>query len=249
MKPPWRNSSPRSRMRRWRSCRRACGNGGACVSAKRPFAALCNGSSCGEKKTKRASEQQRPDVVAARKAFRERAVQWLAARLRWLDETGCQLNLTRRYGRARRGERVVESIPAAYGSNYTLVAAIGLHGVYAPWVIEGALDGDLFYTYIEQVLAPTLQAGDILLFDNLSVHLVAGIVALVEARGARVVLLPPYSPDYNPIERCWSKIKTYLRKAKARTYPELLEAIRAALETITEADLRAWIAFCGYTVH
>jgi transposase len=162
---------------------------------------------------------------------------------------GSQLNLTRDYGRALPGERVVEGVPSAYGSNYTLLGVLGLNGLEAPWVVEGALNGELFKLYVGEVLAPTLRAGDILLMDNLPTHKVKGIAELVEASGARLEYLPPYSPDYNPIERCWSKIKTYLRKAKARSYRALIRAIKEALETISEADIRAWFEFCGYAVH
>lgn len=169
--------------------------------------------------------------------------------MKWLDETGSQLNFTRTYGRALPGARVVEGVPADYGSNYTLIATLGLAGVQAPWFLEGALDGEAFRLYIKEVLAPVLAPGDILLMDNLAAHKVAGIVELIEARGARLEFLPPYSPDFNPIERCWSKIKTYLRKVKARTEAALLQAIKEALATITEADIRAWIEFCGYPVH
>lgn len=162
---------------------------------------------------------------------------------------GSQLNLTRAYGRAAPGVRIVESVPADYGSNYTLLAAIGLDGVYAPWLLEGALDGEAWRIYVTAILLPSLRPGDILLLDNLSTHKLADVAALVGAVGARLEFLPPYSPDFNPIEKCWSKIKTYLRKAKARTYEELVSALKAALATITEADLRAWIEFCGYSIH
>lgn len=216
---------------------------------RRPSVAPSNAYNCAEKKSKHASAQQRPEVAAQRAAFRTRAADWLVIHLKWLDEMGSQLNLTREYGRARPGVRVVEGVPSAYGSNYTVLATLGLSSVQAPWVIEGALNGELFTRYVAQVLAPSLQPGDILLLDNLRTHKVAGIAALVAARGARLEYLPPYSPDYNPIERCWSKIKTYLRRAKARTYRALLKALREALATITEDDLRAWIEFCGYPVH
>lgn len=156
--------------------------------------------------------------------------------------------MTRLYGRALPGELVVEHVPAAYGSNYTLIAAIGLDGLHAPWVLEGALDGEAFRLYVREVLAPTLQPGDILLLDNLATHKVSGITDLLAARGARLEFLPPYSPDFNPIERCWSKIKTYLRKAKARTVEALLQAIKEALATITEADILAWVEFCGFAI-
>ena len=156
--------------------------------------------------------------------------------------------MTRRYGRAAPGARVLEALPSDYGSNYTLIAAISLQGLQAPWVLEGALNGASFQVYLDQVLGPTLEAGDILLMDNLSSHKVAGVAALVEKRGARVEYLSPYSPDYNPIEKCWSKIKTYLRRAKARTYDALMQAIQEALQTITESDLCAWFEYCGYSL-
>ena len=162
---------------------------------------------------------------------------------------GCQLNLTREYGRALPGERIVEGVPSAYGSNYTVIAAIGLDGVQAPWVIEGALNGELFRTYLKQVLIPTLEPGDILVMDNLPTHKVVGIGELVARCGARLEYLSPYSPDFNPIERCWSKINTYLRKAKARTYRALLKALRLAFASVTENDLKAWATYCGYAVN
>jgi transposase len=188
-------------------------------------------------------------VIEHRADFRDRAADWLVQHLKWLDEMGSQLNLTRDYGRALPGERIVESLPSAYGSNYTLLGVLGLDGLEAPWLIEGALNGELFKLYIGEVLAPMLQAGDILVMDNLPTHKVAGIAELVAARGARLEYLPPHSPDLNPIERCWSKIKTYLRKAKARSYRALGRAIKEALETISESDIRAWFEFCGYIVH
>lgn len=169
-------------------------------------------------------------------------------KLKFLDETGSQLNLTRRYGRAMPGERVVEAIPSDYGSNYTLIAVLCLDGLQAPWVLEGALNGEIFKLYIAEVLAPTLKQNDILIMDNLPTHKIAGISELVEARGARLEYLSPYSPDYNPIERCWSKIKTYLRRAKARTYAALMRAIKKALASIKESDIRAWFDFCGYPI-
>lgn len=169
--------------------------------------------------------------------------------MKWLDETGTQLNFTRTYGRALPGQRVVEGVPCAYGSNYTLIAALGLNGVHAPWLLEGALDGEAFRVYVKEVLAPVLQAGDILVLDNCATHKVSGIAELVAQCGARLEFLAPYSPDCNPIERCWSKIKAYLRKAKARTYEALVQALQEALATITAEDIRAWVEFCGYAIH
>jgi transposase len=188
-------------------------------------------------------------VIEQRADFRARAAAWVVQRVKWLDEMGSQLNLTRRYGRALPGERVVEGVPAGYGSNYTLLAVLSLTGVQAPFLLEGALDSEALRAYITEVLAPVLEPGDILVLDNLATHKVSWLTELIEAQGARLEYLPPYSPDYNPIERCWSKIKTYLRKAKARTYEALVQALCEALATITEADLLAWVEFCGYSVH
>lgn len=147
------------------------------------------------------------------------------------------------------GERIREGVPSAYGSNYKVLAAVGLQGVQAPWVIEGALNGELFQTYVKELLLPTLKRGDIVVMDNLPTHKVAGIAELIATRGTRLEYLSPYSPDYNPIERCWSKIKTYLRKVNARTYRALLKALREAFTSITKKDLNAWAVYCGHPVH
>ena len=114
--------------------------------------------------------------------------------------------------------------------------------------IEGATDTDVFCAYVSEVLSPTLSKGDIVVMDNLSAHKAQRVRELIEARGARLVYLPPYSPDFNPIERCWSKIKTFLRAAKARTREKLDEAIKQAFATITEADARAWFKHCGHAL-
>lgn len=155
----------------------------------------------------------------------------------------------RLFGRAAPGVRVAEGVPQNYGENVTMLAAIGLGGVSAPMTVNGAVDGDAFLVYVREVLAPTLCAGDIVVMDNLGAHRVAGVKEAIEAKGARVQYLPPYSPDFNPIEKCWSKIKTALRKAKARTREALEAALKQALLQITEADARAWFIHCGYPVH
>ena len=184
-----------------------------------------------------------------RAEFRETVEGLDLARLKFVDESGTNLAMTRLYGRASRGQRVVDAVPDNHGHNHTLMAALGVAGVSAPWVLEGAVTGDIFRLWVREVLAPTLQPGDIVLWDNLPAHKVAGIVELITARGAQLIRLAPYSPDFNPIERCWSKIKTYLRQAKARTVEALLEAIKQALATITDADIHGWFAHCGYPVH
>lgn len=166
--------------------------------------------------------------------------------LKFLDESGVNLGLTRLFGRAAPGPRVVEATPGDSGAHYTLIAALSWQGIQAPWVLEGSLDGAAFEVYIEQVLVPTLRRGDMVLIDNLSPHKAPRIRQLIEAHGAHLEFLPPYSPDFNPIELCWSKVKTALRAAKARTFESLLEALADAFGSISHCDIEAWFAHCGY---
>lgn len=157
--------------------------------------------------------------------------------------------MTRLWGRAPRGQRVVGSVPQNWGRNITLLAALSASGVCATMTIEGATDTEVFCAYVEQVLCPTLSEGDTVVMDNLSAHKAAAVRALIESRGARLIYLPPYSPDLNPIERCWSKIKTSLRAAEARTREALEAAIKQALATVTESDARAWFRRRGYALN
>ena len=184
-----------------------------------------------------------------RAQWRERAVKFVVEHLKFIDESGSHLALTRLFGRAPKGERIHAGVPQNDGENVTLLAAIGTRGVSAPMTVNGAVDGTVFLTYVREVLCPTLQAGDIVAMDNLGAHKVAGVEEAIANCGARVEYLPPSSPDYNPIEKMWSKIKSFLRAAKARTREALEAALREALLEITEADIRAWFAHCGYLVH
>jgi transposase len=166
--------------------------------------------------------------------------------LKFIDESGTNLGFTRWFGRARPGQRVVEGTPGDSGPHYTLMAALSTQGIQAPWLLEGAMDGIAFEVYVEQVLVPTLSRGDMVLMDNLSFHKAPRIRTLIETAGAHLEFLPPYSPDLNPIELCWSKIKTALRTAKARTFEALLSALDDAFGSVTKADATAWFAHCGY---
>jgi transposase len=170
-------------------------------------------------------------------------------RLKFMDESGVNLAMTRSYGRAPKGERVVDAVPQNYGENVALLATLGLQGISAPMTVNGATDGEVFLAYVQQVLCPTLVVGDIVIMDNLGAHKVGGVAQAIEAQGARLLYLPPYSPDLSPIEQCWSKIKTFLRQLKARTRETLEEALRLALSTVTESDARQWFAHCGYALH
>jgi transposase len=129
-----------------------------------------------------------------------------------------------------------------------MLAALGSHGVEAVMTIDGATDAEVFRIYVEQVLRPTLRPGDIVIMDNLRAHKAAGIREVIEQAGCRLLYLPPYSPDLAPIERCWSKLKSILRTAKARTREALDDAIAQALATITPSDARGWFQHCGYAL-
>ena len=170
------------------------------------------------------------------------------ARFKFLDESSVNLSLTRLYGRAAPDQRVVDRAPQLSGPQTTTLAVIGLMGITAPLVLSGAVNGTVFYGYIAQCVVPTLQPGDVLFMDNLSAHKVAGIEALIEAQGAQLIYLPPYSPDFNPIELAWSKVKTILRRLKARTFPDLMAALKQALLAITPHDIQGWFAHCGYAI-
>lgn len=170
-------------------------------------------------------------------------------RLKFVDESGVTVALTRLFGRAPVGERAVGSTPQNYGQNVTLLGALGVKGMQALMTVEGATDGDVFRAFVERVLGPTLRAGDVVVMDNLGAHKVVGIRAAIEGRGARLVYLPPYSPDFSPIEPCWSKVKTGLRGIGARTRQKLARAITRAVATVTSTDARAWFAHCGYMVN
>lgn len=154
--------------------------------------------------------------------------------------------MTRHYGRAPGGERVGEATPQSHWHTLTVLGAITQQGVLASMTIADATDGDVFLAYLEQVLCPQLQAGQWVILDNLRAHKVEGVRERIEARGARLVYLPPYSPDFNPIEQIWAKVKQCLRSAKARTVETLEQAIADALQAITAEDTAGCFAGCGY---
>jgi len=183
-----------------------------------------------------------------RAGYRRRVSVLDATRLIFLDETAINTAMTRRFGRAPSGERASESVPRNYGEHLSCIGALSLSGLVASMTVQGAIDTLAFDSYVRQILAPCLRAGDIVVLDNLNVHKASEIEEEVARRGGRVVWLPPYSPDYSPIEHCWSKIKACLRRLKARTYEQLYEALKTALELITESDIRGWFNHCGYQV-
>jgi transposase len=167
-------------------------------------------------------------------------------RLVFIDETAAATTMARRYGRSPSGERLVDKVPHGHWKVTTVVAALRHDGVGAVMTVDGALNGDLFVAYVEQVLAPTLSAGDVVILDNLSSHKREQARQAVEARGAALVFLPPYSPDFNPIERAFSKLKAKLRKAKERTVEGLRAAVFAALEAFPPQECANFFRAAGY---
>lgn len=199
-----------------------------------------------QKKSLHAVERDSARVRQARDQFGEQTSFIDPRQLIFIDESGVNLAMTRLYGRAPRGERVSGTAPHNYGPNVTVVGALGLDGIRAAMSFEGAMNGRVYRVFVEQVLAPTLKAGDVVVMDNLSAHKVKGIKEIIEQRGAKALYLPPYSPEFNPIEQCWSKVKTSLRKAKARTVKALNEAIDQAMDRVTSSDAIGWFRHCGY---
>ena len=157
--------------------------------------------------------------------------------------------MTRARGRAPRGTRIAEATPQGHWQVLTTLAALALRGIVGAMTVESATDGDVFLAYPEHVLCPKLQSGDVVVMDNLSAHKVAGVRELIAAYGAVLLYLPPYSPDFNPIEQCWSKIKQILRALKARSAEALEQAVAQALAAITVENAQAWFAHCGYGTH
>jgi len=156
--------------------------------------------------------------------------------------------MTRRWGRAPKGERMAEGTPQGHWKVLTTLGALSLRGLEAAMTIAAPTDGEVFTAYVEQVLCPKLKAGDTVVLDNLSAHKVGGIRQLIEGCGAQLLYLPPYSPDLNPIEQAWSKFKQFLRAAKARTTEALEQAVSEALKTITADNAVAWFRHCGYGI-
>ncbi|HUS39828.1 MAG TPA: IS630 family transposase [Pirellulales bacterium] len=199
-----------------------------------------------QKKSLRASEQDRPDVKQAREQWKAMQGDLDWSKLVFLDESGAKTNMTRLRGRAKEGRRCVDDTPHGHWCTTTMISSVRLDGSMACMAIDGATDKDVFREYVRQVLAPTLRPGDVVVLDNLGAHKDQAAMELIESAGAKVRFLPPYSPDFNPIEKMWSKVKEFLRNAKARTLDALLNAIAAALKTITAKDIEGWFDSCGY---
>ena len=192
-----------------------------------------------KKKSPHAAERDTPEVRRKRREFRREVEPIAPGRLVFVDETGVTTAMTPAYGRAPRGERVEASAPAWWES-VTVIAAMGLDGVRAPLALPGSVNAATFEAYVEQVLVPALRPGDVVVFDNLSSHLGPAVFEAIERAGARVLPLPPYSPDYTPIEEMFSKVKGAMRSSAGRTKEAVYAAFGSALHDVTPENLAGW---------
>ncbi|WP_159992489.1 IS630 family transposase [Roseomonas sp. 18066] len=199
-----------------------------------------------KKKSAHAAEQDRPDVLSQRWAWFDSQLDLDPDRLVFIDETWASTKMARMHGRAPRGQRLRAPIPHGHWKTTTFVAGLRNNGMIAPMVLDGPINGALFLTYVEQVLVPELRPGDIVIMDNLGSHKGAAVKAAIEAAGASLRYLPPYSPDFNPIENAFAKLKAMLRKAAARTLPTLWSAVGRISETFTPAECANYFAAAGY---
>lgn len=164
----------------------------------------------------------------------------------FVDESGANTQMTRRYGRSPVGQRLVWRVPQGHYQTTTMIAAVRLKGPQAPWLFDGSMDGELFLAWVKTGLVPVLQPDDVVILDNLSTHKVAGVQAAIEAVGARLEYLPPYSPDFNPIENLWSKVKQGVRSRDPRNARQLFKAAGAAFDTVTSEDCHSFFLHAGY---
>ncbi len=185
-------------------------------------------------------------MAEARQRWREDQPSLDPARLVFIDETGTSTNMTRLRGRARRGARVVGRVPHGHWKITTFVAGLRCDAVTAPFVIDRPMNGPIFRTYLKRCLIPTLTPGDIVIMDNLSSHKVAGVREAIEAAGARLVYLPPYSPDLNPIEQLFAKLKALLRKAAERSIEALWATIGRLLDAFSPQECANYLRHAGY---
>jgi transposase len=198
-----------------------------------------------KKKTVVAFEQERPDVVDARRRFRRCLRSWDVSRLVFIDETGVNIALARAEGRAPRGRRLIDHIPTCRWQNYTVIAGLRTDGVVAPMIFPGALNTEALRAWTTHFLLSELRQDDIVVWDNLGVHDDAVVQEAIRSCGARLRFLPPYSPDMNPIELAWSKAKRIMRVIRADTFETLVTATGEALDAITPSDCRGWFKHVG----
>jgi transposase len=195
-----------------------------------------------------AAEQDRPDVAARRTRWRVEQLHLDPKRLIFIDETWAKTNMTRLRGRAPRGERLIEKVPHGHWRTTTLIAALDVHGVRCSTTVDGAVNGEVFTAFVEHVLTPTLDRDEIVIMDNLSAHKVHGVREAIESVGASVVYLPPYSPDLNPIELAFSKLRQLMRSCKHRLVEPLWRDVQRMLDAISPTDALHFYQHCGYAI-
>lgn len=200
------------------------------------------------KKTVHADEQRRPDVAVARQRWRDWQPLRDVGRYVFLDECGVTTDLLRRYGRSPAGARLHDHTPCSHWQTHTIIAGLRLEGLTAPAVFNGPIDTPSFAAYVEQVLAPTLHPGDVVVLDNLAVHKQPEVLAAIEAVGGQLRFLPPYSPDFNPIEQALAKLKAFLRATRPRTFDHVNALVAHALTLYTPAECANYIRNCGYRI-
>jgi transposase len=200
------------------------------------------------KKVLHASEQEREDVARARRRWIREQGLLDSTHLVFIDETSVNTNMTRAYGRGLEGERVIGRVPFAAWQTLTFVAALRSESMTAPMLIKGAMNGEAFLAYVEQCLVPTLERGDIVVMDNVPSHKVDGVQAAIEAAGATLRYLPPYSPDLNPIEAAYSACKAFLRKCAERTEQALSRRIGQFVRRLQPEACTNFFAHAGYAI-
>ena len=198
------------------------------------------------KKSGHAIEQDRPDVLSQREAWFDGQLDLDPEHLVFIDETWTATNMTRSHGRCRRGERLRMGFPHGHRKTTTLVAGLRTTGMVAPMVLDGPINGEWFEAYVDQVLVPELRQGDVVIMDNLSSHKRAAVRERIEAAGAKLLFLPPYRPDFNPIEKAFAKLKALLRKAAERTVPGLWDLIGRLVDLFTPRECANYFSSCGY---
>jgi transposase len=198
------------------------------------------------KKIVRAAEQDRPDIAAERQCFRDGQKQLDPKRLVFIDETWAKTNMAPTRGRCRRGQRLYAKVPHGHWKTTTFIAALRHDGITAPFVLDGPINGECFLAYVKEVLAPTLSEGDIVLIDNLGSHKSPKIRKAIEAEGAALCFLPRYSPDFNPIEMMFSKLKTLLRRASERSIEALWNRIGELLDRFPQNECENYFKAAGY---
>ena len=199
-----------------------------------------------KKKSVRAAEQERADVARARRRWMREQGLFDPARLVFVDETAVSTSMARRHGRCERGERLIAQVPQSHWQTITFVAGLRHDGMVAPFVVNGAMNGASFLAYLEQCLVPTLKADDVVIIDNLTAHHVAGVREVIETTGATLRYLPQYSPDLDPIEMAFAKLKALLRKAAARSVSGLWHRLGSLIQTFSPQECANFLSHAGY---